>query len=174
MTSPLQKSPLGLLGAFDLKTLGHQPNQFGDVVMPVHGVTDQYLLPQLAIVTASATIAIAGNSAVTSIPVPQGQVWRVLAWSIECTLAAADAALGPRGSIAIGDGTATFCYVFGNVVIDGTTGGGATAQRFGSALLGNPLWLRPGWNIIGGVVTSAAATVAIPCTLRVLFNRIAE
>lgn len=43
MSSPLHKSPLGLLEAFSLKALGRAPDKFGDVVTPTTDVTQYYL-----------------------------------------------------------------------------------------------------------------------------------
>src|SRR5262245_52030444 len=102
MPVPLQKGPLGLLGAFALKVLGQNPTAFGDTVVPVADVYDQYLATsELVMVRLQPTIAIGASSATATFPVPPGKVWRLIAASIGSTLNAADAAFTSQAQVAL-------------------------------------------------------------------------
>jgi hypothetical protein len=82
MPSPLQKVPIGLLGALDLKTLGLNPRFFGETVQPTFDVRDFYLLPQLESVFTDA-IGVTALGSIAAVVVPNGQTWRVRAASCE-------------------------------------------------------------------------------------------
>lgn len=88
----LHKAPLGLLGAFDLKALGRQPNEFAETLLPVTDVTDFYLQPNAVVRTAAAATGALGATLVNLTPA-QNEVWRVKGVSIVVARAAADAAL---------------------------------------------------------------------------------
>lgn len=95
----LQKGPLGLLGAFALKTIGRNPTQFGDTVQPVADVYDQYLAQsELGIATTNAAIGL-NNFQQLTIAVPAGKMWRLFGVSWQATLNAADIAIAMQGEV---------------------------------------------------------------------------
>lgn len=75
MSSPLQKAPLSLLGALDLKTTGENPTEFGDVVTPTYAVDDHYLAPNAQFVTVSGNLQ--NPADLLTLSVPNGVAWRV-------------------------------------------------------------------------------------------------
>jgi len=97
MDSPLQMAPAGLLGAFDLKVTGRNPDRFGDTVFPMTDITDFYLAQLLQSVGTTNTIAIGTTAGASVITVPAATVYRVLAISGEIVLGGADAALTATG-----------------------------------------------------------------------------
>lgn len=95
MTSPLHKLPDGLLGAYNLKTTGQAPSEFGDTVAPVTDLTDFYLRDLLANSVTAGSVTAAGDT--TSVTVPAGVMWRLLSVGLAIQPNAADAALLPYG-----------------------------------------------------------------------------
>ena len=75
--SPLQKAPLGLLGALDLKTLGDNPSRFQGTVFPMIDAQEYYLAPNLDIVTATGNAQTSGTE--VSYTVPNGYAYRLKA-----------------------------------------------------------------------------------------------
>lgn len=73
----LQKAPEGLLGALELKTLGQNPNAFGDTVVPFFDVAGFYGLPNTLTTSALSSNVVAVASFAAAITVPDGEVWRL-------------------------------------------------------------------------------------------------
>jgi len=104
---PLSKAPDGLLGALDLKSLGHNPQDFGDVLSPSFETTPYYLLRnRLAIQLAGPWVAVntpivfaAGTGVAAPYSVgglfvcPQKEVLRIKQLTVIVARAAADVAL---------------------------------------------------------------------------------
>lgn len=95
MPSGLHKLPDGLLGAFNLKTTGQAPDEFGSMLVPVADVLDFYLRDLLGNSVTAGSVTAAGDS--TSTTVPAGVMWRVLSIGLAIQPDAADAALLPYG-----------------------------------------------------------------------------
>jgi len=93
--SPLHKIPDALLGAFNLKTNGQAPNQFGDVVLPTGELLDFYLRDFLRISNIAGTVQNPGDA--VSLTVPAGEMWRLLGVGVAIQPVPADAAIGPYG-----------------------------------------------------------------------------
>lgn len=74
--SPLQKAPAGLLGLFDLKTLGENPNGFARTLVPVADVRQHYGANGQQVLTTTASSSVGATLLLT---VPENQVYRVLA-----------------------------------------------------------------------------------------------
>lgn len=96
MTSPLQKSPAGLLELFRLRTLGRNPVGFGDDVVPVADVTDYY---GADLVVSADFAGVAGAVDATFLTAPSAFARRVLSLSGFMTLGLAG---GTWFTIAIG------------------------------------------------------------------------
>lgn len=86
--SPLQAAPQGLLGAFNLKTLGDNPSIFGGSVQPVVEAMGFYGLPKRSFQLATGNLQNPGD--ILTLTVPAGQVWRVLAASGRAVIGALD------------------------------------------------------------------------------------
>ena len=95
--SPLQTSPTGLLGSYELKVTGENPSGFGDVVTPVTEVQDFYLANALGTVGLTTAVGIGTQSGSSTVTVPAGYVYRVLGWSAEIVLGGADIAMTAQG-----------------------------------------------------------------------------
>lgn len=93
--SRLQKSPIGLIGAFDLQHQGQSPDQFGGTIQPTVDVFDLYMRP----VTGSRGLTVAGNLQTSgdalSLTVPAGEMWRL--WSVSCGVIVPAATANPDG-----------------------------------------------------------------------------
>lgn len=63
---PLHKSPRGLLELFRLRTLGRQPDQFGDTVVPVVEAGEFYAADLKLISTATATTGAIGGAGMSN------------------------------------------------------------------------------------------------------------
>jgi len=74
--SPLQKAPSGLLGLFDLKTQGYNPNLFGDRVTPVVDVRAFYGVNNLDVLSTSSAGSATASTLVFT--VPDLRIYRVL------------------------------------------------------------------------------------------------
>lgn len=101
MPFPLQKSPLGLLGAFDLKTLGSNPSAFGEVVTPVAEVLPFYTVTRRISYTSATTDADVFATQET-ITVPDGKVWRLLSATAVLNVPAAATLVSPVISFVLG------------------------------------------------------------------------
>lgn len=73
----LQKVPVGLLGALELKTEGHNPGAFGDTLVPTFEAADFYGLPNVRLVAATTLNVNTVASVAGAITVPVGEVWRL-------------------------------------------------------------------------------------------------
>lgn len=93
---PLHKAPDGLLGAFDLKTLGHRPDRFAEAIQGTTDVTDFYFRDLQTIPPAVAgNMTNPGDGIVMT--VPAGVVWRMFSIGIAIFTDAADVAIAPYG-----------------------------------------------------------------------------
>lgn len=99
----LTQAPDGLQGAFGLKTLGKNPDQFGDELQPSAEVRDFYFDLITAAVAGTATAA--GDA--TSFTVPNGEQWLVWAIGVAIYTDAADVAIAPYGRFDYRPPTAT-------------------------------------------------------------------
>lgn len=157
--SPLQKAPLGLLGAFALKVLGVNPDFFGRTVVPIADVYDQYLATtELQIKQGSAVAAIgSGSEFPATFTVPAGKVWRVIGGSISGSLNVADAAINVQGTFGVispNSGPTAAVLATGPIM----TGMQAGTRSFGCSFR-PPIFLPSGWSISSGVLFSAVTTV---------------
>jgi len=162
--SRLQKAPLGLLGLFDLKTLGDNPSEFGTTVSPSTDVTDLYA-QDLQQVPGVAGTGLTLNSLMT-LTVPNGVVWRVLNVFADVTLNVADVAL---------DSTLVlFADIAGAGVAFEWAAYDATAVNNVNRRIGKyfdrPLVLRPGERL--NAVLDFTPSVAATGNLRALVHAI--
>jgi hypothetical protein len=160
MDSPLQKPAQSLLAAFDLKVLGQNPTLFSDTVSPTVDVYDQYLANQLQVVTGTDDLAIGTRDAEVLLTVPIGYAYRINAVSIAIDVATADVAFTFNGYVAVRQtaGSVQTYLLNGAMDLAGTLGGGFSLFRVNTTGLVRPFWLFPGWQLVGGVVSSANAT----------------
>lgn len=75
--SPLQKTPLGLLQAYNIQTLGAAPISFSDTVVPVQRAEPWYLRDLIVRRRIASTIPIGQTGVVLEDAVPVGQRWYV-------------------------------------------------------------------------------------------------
>lgn len=153
----LQKGPLGILGWFALKVTGRNPPAFGDAVVPVVEVGDNYLATselqmQTSLIPSTLTV-----SQTILFTVPAGKCWRLIGAGGYLTLNVADAGFVVVGSVGVrspnsapNDG-----YVFTQ-----TTGQTAGNARVFGAAFRPPIFLPSGWSVAISTVRSAAVTVA--------------
>jgi len=165
--SPLQKAPSGLLGAFDLKTLGQQPTKFGELVQPSVEVIDMYV--PLTIAEKTLNVTNPDIEVADTFDVPNGELWLVRAWAWLGTAPAADLAKNVNV-------WASFNNAANQVGVGGTTASNvpASGRRSVGAWLTDPIWLRPGWGFLIGVGVSVTPAVAIPGTMSIAYQRIIE
>lgn len=146
MAKWLQSSPLGLLGLFRLKVLGRNPDGFGEDVIPVVEVSDFYGAPLLEAVGVSTAVAAAGSA--TTIPVPQGEVWRVHGVGARLDMTAAITATDGIGiSIAVDTANAARCQLAQNNDRAMVLATGLVLFE-ASAHFDRPLVLRGGTNLV--------------------------
>jgi hypothetical protein len=166
--SPLQKAPLGLLGALDLKTLGVNPDVFAGSVLPVVDAWEHYLADQLLVTTASSTIGIGTSGASVSPSVPVGYMWRLLAVGVSAVLNVADAAFTSSWGASIARSPDPTSAIIANLQTLGLAG---SLSRSGGFLVPHPLVLQSGWSVQLAVALSANATVAVPIVGRLLVQQ---
>lgn len=168
---PLQKAPLGLLGAFSLKTLGHNPANFSDAVVPTLDVYDQYLAEDIREIREELTIAIGTRTGSMSHTVPRGYAYRVLGMGCHFTLNVADIALTATVATSIQVPAAVagiYVEPGGTMIITGATG---LVRELG-LWLPRPLFMPPGFSISMRVYLSANVTVATSLNSMLLAQRI--
>lgn len=115
VNAPLSKSPEGLLGALDLKTLGQNPGTFARELGASFETLDFYLLRnRIAIGFTSVFVAVNTNLVMTAatgtpanyvvgglVTVPNTECWRVKTLGVQNTRVAADAGLALECSVFI-------------------------------------------------------------------------
>lgn len=159
MANPLQKSPLGLLGALALKTLGRNPDQFSSSVMPTMDVYDQYLATsELQMVVDTTNLTLTGETTKT-FTVPTGKVWRLIAAGGRTGLNAADVALIMAGVVNLQSPNGAPQRTPIGVFLTPQLGQGLRAFGFNFR---PPIFLPSGWKVLVDFDFSAAVTVAVP------------
>ena len=88
MAGIINRLPNGLLGYLGLKTLGANPRTLGDVVAPTWDLSELYLADGAKHESATGVIGTGTNIAHTA---PNGFVWVVHAWGVQCDSAALEA-----------------------------------------------------------------------------------
>lgn len=151
MTSPLQKSPLGLLARFNLKTLGDAPNRFGDTVLPVADVGGAYSADLLTFLNTNGAVG-AGPVVTAVINVTVPVIVRAVNVSYNPGAAPDDTWFHLECRISAGNGQPTPCIH--DQVVNGITPP-AGLWRTG-LLLPYPLWLAPGAQLVGTVTTDSS------------------
>jgi len=155
----LQKAPVGILGALNLKTEGQNPSEFSDTVLGVIDVTNFYLGLETKISRQTLTIANPGTFGSAAHTVPVGKVWRVFGGGFAGVLNAADAAL-----TTIVDTRFSSDPVNSVVALMPPTGvmqrGGAANRACKlAATFGQTLFLPSGWSVLMTVQLDAAPAV---------------
>lgn len=165
MPYPLHKSPRGLLGAFNLKTLGRAPTQFGDTVLPV-SIVDDFYFGEITIVQKDIVMTNPAVSAADTWDVPAGKIWRLYGAALTGTLDAADIAKSVSGLFTINDGV-------NQIAVQSLTSAGQTGVAVKSAAvrMGPPWVLQPGWGVFGGFYISAAPAVSFTMTFSVAYQQ---
>lgn len=163
----LQTAPSGLLGWFNQKVLGQNPDTFGNVVTPVVEIGDNYLLQgQLVSEQVVGTMVATDTSSLAQFTVPAASIWRVLCVAGQVSIDPADVAKN-FAWIAYLTLNGITAYLAGGALAAGSAG------RVGAYFFPRPLLLPPGARITIYVTSSAAvANPATPhCTiLRQVFD----
>lgn len=167
--SPLHKSPDGLLGAFDLKVRGQNPDLFSDRLQPVVDVYDQYLAQQLVpVIGSTGTITGPATGASTTLTVPDGFAWRVIAVGAISALAAGDAALTAQYSFSlVARSSLPNAVPFAVSPVIAPLAAGNLSRSWG-LLLPFPLYLPSGCQILTGMGLSAAPGTPTNFTSRIV------
>lgn len=143
----LMKAPQGLMGAFELKVAGQNPQEFGNTLLPVTDMTDFYLLLNVKEqVDDSQAVTAPGVTAASIFTVPNGKLWRLLNYCSSITLAAGDAALTGIMEASLSSPAGGPAGVFlegGNMNRNGVTN---LRLSFGR-LVPWPLLMPPGWSV---------------------------
>jgi hypothetical protein len=154
----LQKGPLGILGWFALKVTGQNPTQFGDGVVPVAEVGDNYLATsEMRLIQDTSNLALATFSGST-FTCPAGKVWRLINASFTTNLNAADIAV--RSVVECGILSPNSSPNPTQIAFNDQAGG--IGVRGAVANLRPPIFLPSGWSVGLSIITSAALTVAVP------------
>lgn len=161
----LQKSPQGLLSAFDLKVGGQNPDHFGDTVSPAIDVLDFYGAPNLEFALTTVAIGIGIATATLSLTVPNGKIWNVKGIGPSLALGAADVAFTAQARAIISNpsNTAGISPVGGSFIPTGVANRSIPAPTPGV-----PLLLPSGWIVRCEFVLSAIATQAATAILAVM------
>jgi hypothetical protein len=156
----LQKAAQGLLGWFSLKTTGRNPPVFGESLLPVVEMGDNYLLQgELSAENVLGTnIGIGSSSGQITFQVPANKVYRVLAIGADLALAAADNAFTTDWYIFVNFAAPSSLtgYIFAGAMQASAAGN----ARIGAFYLPRPLLLPPSASIVVGFRSSANLTVA--------------
>lgn len=155
--NPLQKAPLAVLSAFELKVLGHNPNELGSVVLPIADIFEHYLSDRVREQLAQPSIGIGARTSTTTFT-PTTQIWRLLNIGVNLTLDAADTALTGHIQTSITSPSAS-----GSITqpVGAMTKGGATGlQLVAGFYLPRPLLVFPGMQIALRVTLSGNVTAA--------------
>lgn len=174
MIAPLHKAPHGVLGAFDLKVLGQNPDKFGDTLIPTSDVLDFYLARNLDVFGPIGTITNPATSALAGEAVPQGECWRVFAVHAQAAVLNADAANVYTATINITPPSAAVLHVISTGVMVGPGIAGATNTRYWSYELRKPLVLPPGWRVGVGVFCNVTPAVSTAIAAVGIMQRIEE
>jgi len=166
--SLLQKSPRALLAALELKVSGDNPTVFGDSVVPVIDVYDQYLIDRALMATGSTAITQPATSGSVVLTPPAGEAWRVRSIGAIVNVDAADVAIDKQLFIAIRDAAGS------SSVIVAAESSLAFASLFGGIYLDRPLWLPAGWTINTFGALASAPTVDWAVSVRAMYERIIE
>lgn len=168
----LQKSPIGLLGAFALKVLGRNPQAFGDTITPTVDVYDQYLAQgELKISTLSSNVNLATFNA-RSFTVPAGKAWRLIGLGGNYTPNAADVAvLGKLSGAITSPDSAPLAFITGSSGGGLAVAVGAAGVNFGQAFR-PPIFLPSGWSVAVTLVSATAWTVAAPFAAELMLQEI--
>jgi hypothetical protein len=163
----LQKGPQGILGWFALKVGGRNPPTFGDAVLPVVEVGDNYLGTselQIQRVALASALAASNNQDFT---VPAGKCWRLIGGSFFGSLNVADVALSSLISIGVKSPTSTVFSVL--LSVSPKDPGGAIARGW-AASFRPPIFLPSGWTVSLALTTSGAITVTSNYQVGVLYQ----
>ena len=162
--SPLQKAPAGLLGAFNLKTLGQNPDIFSSMVMGVADVRDMYLADLASGNSVTGNVTVAGNQVV--MPVPNGEIWRVrtIAGFLQIS-AGTTAADGVRFSLGI---NSVGVFSLNDRLV--ASPAAATTVFHAASWLGNGFILLPGSSLTltNAATLSAASAATLRCFREVI------
>jgi hypothetical protein len=152
----LQKAGKGILGAFGLKVTGNNPPLFGDAVVPVADVFDQYLADAELQVNNQvlATNLAAFNS--STFTVPNGKCWRLIGASLVGQLNAADAAITTQSTVNIQspNSAPNGCRVATS------TSYATPGPRIVAAAFRPPIFLPSGFKVVLELWGSAAITIS--------------
>jgi hypothetical protein len=162
----LQKGPLGILGWFALKVTGRNPPGFGDSVIPVVEVGDNYLATsELQIQRQAVALLLAVNTGATFV-VPNGKIWRLIAAGAFGTNNAADNALVSVDQFALQSPLST---VFSVPIVMGNYQTGANGRGCAGTFR-PPIFLPSGWTVAWSRNQSAAVTVTANIQVGIVYQ----
>lgn len=154
----LQKASQGLLSWFNLKTTGQNPNVFGDSIVPIVDVGDNYLAQgELGIDTITQASGLVSFLSM-DFTVPNGKVWRVHAAGGDIGLNVADTALTSRGFVQV---LAPDAGVIGCNLSNGPVEAVGVSPREIGFFAARPIFLTPQWRVRVGFLFSGALTVSV-------------
>lgn len=167
----LQKAPLGLLSLLDLKTLGFNPNDFGNGVVGVVDVTELYAATLQNTGNIGANVQVNGDP--VTLPVPAGECWRVHSVGGLLVMAAATThADGVGFRLSYSAPNASSPCVLGAFDSASTVAvaaaGGATYTH--GVWLGGTFVAQPG--SVFQLTNERAYGAAVPATLRVFYEQL--
>lgn len=153
----LQKGPSGILGWFALKVTGRNPPNFGDAVVPVVEVGDNYLASGELKINSNSTAPALTSSFSRVFTVPQGKCWRVISAGGYIVMNVADVALIALGTVSFETPNAA---PFDAPAFSFTTPQLGTGARVFGTSFRPPVFLPSGISIVVGMAYSAPITVA--------------
>lgn len=163
--SKLQTAPLGLLGAFQLKTLGDNPTLFGDRLQPVIEAMGFYGLASRSFQLATGNLTNPGDT--LTLTVPARQIWRVLCVSGRAVIGALDVNgfVGFVGTRPTSDVNQSLVAIAENQVVQ-PAAGATTIHCAVSSGFGEPFFLGPGAQL--ALFLGIAFNAARACSLQAI------
>jgi len=159
---PVQRSPSGLLGLFDSKSTGENPNALQRIIAPTVEVTPWYLARQLQSEGNLVATTASAVDAVVERAIPDGQAWYMLSGA--CNFGPAVPGEGVRLSFRIRTPDGGYERVFTSpwTVVEGSANGNLS---FGF-LFRQPVILLPGCAIqciVDDIDVAVARPIGVSC-----------
>lgn len=158
MISPLQKTPLALLQAYNIQTLGQAPTGFGDTVVPTSASDIWYLRDLVQPLPFSTTIPIGQLTGIAQLEVTDASAWYVYGVRGAHGPALADVAFEVSLSLRATIQGSSVIQFMRESFLPGITSMTNGSDQVIGYWLPQPFLLRPGDAIQVGYNASAVAT----------------
>jgi len=160
------KYPRGFLSLLGLQNFGENPRDVGGVISPVVDIGDQFLVESFEIRTGNNAAGATGFNKFTnnSLIVPQGELWRVFAFSVQVV-----SGVGASGRFAAAIAVGSTAGVGPRLVVSQQQDYVASQTAF-NGLTQLPFWAPAGYEL--GIELANVAGPAPSCDGGILFARL--